>query len=147
MCIRDSYKTGTVPRRVILTTGKIGVDLRKLRVERQVDDVSIVRIEQLYPLPKTEIETILESYPVGTPVYWVQEEPLNMGAWYFIKIKWDEMGLSDRWPIEVVSRPESASPSTGSKKAHKLEEQELFDEAFGGPNALQKKTTRKTAKA
>lgn len=143
----DGYQVGTVPRRVILCTGKVGVDLRKLREERNATDVSIVRIEQLYPLPKTEIESVLESYPTGTPVYWVQEEPLNMGAWYFIKIKWDEMGLSDRWPLQCVSRPESASPSTGSKKAHKIEEKDLFDEAFGDAGTNPAKPIRRTAKA
>ena len=54
-----------------------------------------------------------------------------MGAWYFIKVKWDEMGLQDQWNIKAITRPESASPSTGSKKAHKIEEQDLFNEAIG----------------
>jgi 2-oxoglutarate dehydrogenase E1 component len=143
----DKYTVGSVPRRVILCTGKVGVDLRKLREERGFDDVSIVRIEQLYPLPKSEIESILSQYPKGTPVYWVQEEPRNMGAWYFMKIKWDEMGLASRWPLNVTCRPESASPSTGSKKAHKIEEQELFDEAFGEPYLVDEKPRRKTASA
>ena len=77
----------------------------------------------------------LESYPEDTPVFWVQEEPRNMGAWYFMKIKWDELGLGDRWPLKVISRPESASPSTGSKNSHKLEHAELLASAAGdNPN-------------
>ena len=56
-----------------------------------------------------------------------------MGAWYFIKVKWDEMGLGEYWNIQAITRPESASPSTGSKKAHKIEEQELFNEVMGVP--------------
>lgn len=54
-----------------------------------------------------------------------------MGAWYFMKIKWVEFGLEEKWPLKVVSRPESASPSTGSKKSHKLEQGELMDAAMG----------------
>lgn len=143
----EKYTVGSVPRRVILCTGKVGIDLIKLREERGFDDVSIVRIEQLYPLPKSEIESILDQYPPGTPVYWVQEEPRNMGAWYFVNIKWDELGLSSRWPLSVACRPESASPSTGSKKAHKMEEKELFDEAFGESGVATEKPRRKTASA
>ncbi len=131
------------PSKVVLTAGKIGVDLRKLRTEYGRDDVSIIRVEQLYPFPKNIVEQLLEGYPEGVPVYWAQEEPRNMGAWYFIKIKWDESGMSRRWPLKVISRPESASPSTGSRKAHKIEESELFDEVFGdaptGTNNKRKK--------
>lgn len=91
----------------------------------------MIRVEQLYPFPADQIREILEAYDPATPVYWVQEEPRNMGAWYFIKVKWDEMGLEDSWKIRAITRPESASPSTGSKKAHKIEEKDLFDEAIG----------------
>ena len=54
-----------------------------------------------------------------------------MGAWYFMKVKWDEYGLEDKWPLKVVCRPESASPSTGSKKTHAIEQGELMEEAMG----------------
>ena len=123
------------PSRVLLTTGKIGVDLLKARAKLEPDDsrddFAVIRIEQLYPLPSEEIKTILSQYPKGTSFVWVQEEPRNMGAWYFIKVKWDEFGLQENWPLTVVCRPESASPSTGSKKAHKIEQEELMNEAMG----------------
>jgi 2-oxoglutarate dehydrogenase E1 component len=90
-------------------------------------------VEQLYPVPKAEIAEALAAYPEGTPVYWMQEEPRNMGAWYFIKVRWAELGFEERWPLKVISRPESASPSTGSKNAHKMEQEELIQEAFGRP--------------
>jgi len=127
----EKYQPGTTPSRIIFSAGKIGVELRKLREDLGREDVSIVRVEQLYPLPQTELENVLRQYPAGVPTYWVQEEPENMGACHYMKIKWEQMGFAERWPLTIVSRPESASPSTGSKKAHKLEEKELFEEAFG----------------
>ena len=119
--------------RVLVCSGKIAVDLAKQRESAERDDFSILRVEQLYPLPADEIEAALEAYPEGTEVFWVQEEPRNMGAWYFMKVKWDEAELQERWPLKVVSRPESASPSTGSKKMHVIEQQELLEEAIGVP--------------
>ena len=119
--------------RVLVCSGKIAVDLAKQRESAERDDFSILRVEQLYPLPADEIEAALEAYPEGTEVFWVQEEPRNMGAWYFMKVRWDEVNLQDRWPLKVVSRPESASPSTGSKKMHVIEQKELIEEAIGVP--------------
>ena len=66
-----------------------------------------------------------------------------MGACYFMKIKWEEMGFAEAWPLKTISRPESASPSTGSKKAHKIEENDLFTEAFGEPSTAPAKQTVK----
>ncbi len=119
------------PSRVLISSGKVGVDLEKARQEGGRDDVSLIRIEQLYPFPDDAIRAALSTYPAGTPVYWVQEEPRNMGGWYFVKVKWDEFGLSSDWPITGIYRPESASPSTGSKKSHRLEQDELINAALG----------------
>ena len=119
------------PSRVILCSGKIGVDLFKACDETGRDDVAVIRVEQLYPLPVKQIRELMAQYPASVPVYWVQEEPSNMGAWYFMKVKWDEFGLDRYHKLQIISRPESASPSTGSKKMHKLEQAELIDEALG----------------
>ena len=121
------------PSRVVVATGKVAVDLMKERESRGQKDLSIIRIEQLYPFPAEQLKEMLEPYDPSTPVYWVQEEPRNMGAWYFIKVKWDETGLGEHWRINAITRPESASPSTGSKKAHKMEQMDLFNEAFSTP--------------
>lgn len=133
--IPDTAVTGEArPKRILLTTGKIGVDLMKHRQDSDRTDFAIIRLEQIYPLPIDEIREAIESYPADTPVFWVQEEPRNMGAWYFMKIKWDELGLGAQWPLNGITRPESASPSTGSKNAHKLEHAELLAAATGdGP--------------
>ncbi|MFK7768648.1 MAG: 2-oxoglutarate dehydrogenase E1 component [Mariniblastus sp.] len=130
--LADDVVTGDKsPSRVLLTAGKVGVDLLKERAKSEREDFAVIRVEQLYPLPHKEIEGLLSQYPSGTPVYWVQEEPRNMGGWYFMKVKWDEFGLEEKWPLKVVCRPESASPSTGSKKTHKIEQSELMNEAMG----------------
>jgi 2-oxoglutarate dehydrogenase E1 component len=56
-----------------------------------------------------------------------------MGPWYFIRVRWEELGLHDQYPITSITRPESASPSTGSKKMHAIEQQELIDLVFNVP--------------
>ena len=134
------------PKRILLTAGKVGIDLLKRRKKDERSDFAVIRVEQLYPLPAEEIASALSAYPDGTPVYWVQEEPRNMGAWYFMKVKWDELGLSERWKLNVVCRPESASPSTGSKKAHVIEQEELLTGAMG-TGQTEATGKRSTAKA
>ncbi|MFO0219963.1 MAG: 2-oxoglutarate dehydrogenase E1 component [Planctomycetota bacterium] len=124
----------TNPAKVVFCTGKVGIDLLKAREERGSDDLAIVRLEQMYPFPKREIDQVLSQYPAGTPVVWVQEEPRNMGAWYFMRMKWEEFELTQDWNLSVVCRPESASPSTGSKKAHAIEQAELLEQAFAVPS-------------
>lgn len=117
------------PDKIVLCSGKIGVDLLKERAESNRDDVAIIRLEQLYPLPLKQLEEVLSRYREGTPVFWVQEEPHNMGAWYFIKVNFGEE-MFGKWPLQKISRPESASPSTGSKKAHKIEHERLIKEVL-----------------
>jgi 2-oxoglutarate dehydrogenase E1 component len=92
-------------------------------------DVAIVRVEQLYPLPKRALEAALADYAPGTPAVWVQEEPENMGAWRFFRIHFGEK-LLDRFPFSGVCRQSAASPATGSKKSHDLEQNELLSAAF-----------------
>jgi len=75
------------------------------------------------------INDVLGVYPAGTELVWVQEEPSNMGAWYFLKAHLPDY-LKGRFPVRVVSRAESASPATGSKASHELEQQMLVDSAF-----------------
>lgn len=131
------------PKRILLTSGKVGVELLKQRALREQNDVVIIRIEQLYPIPHAELESALAAWPQGTPVYWVQEEPANMGAWYFMRVHFGD-SFYGRWPlVEAIMRPESASPATGSKKTHKIEQEELIEAALAtgsrsGPPAASK---------
>jgi 2-oxoglutarate dehydrogenase E1 component len=116
-------------KRVLVCTGKIYYDLAHYRKERQRDDVAIVRIEQLYPFPEKSLRTALSQYGRGTPVIWVQEEPENMGAQSFVKLRFGE-SVYDRFPFLSISRPESASPATGSSASHRIEQDGIIEQAF-----------------
>jgi 2-oxoglutarate dehydrogenase E1 component len=116
--------------RIFLCSGKVYWDLEAEREKLGVEDIAILRVEQLYPLQPPDLEKILNPYKAETPVYWVQEEPENMGAWRRMKGKFGEH-LLGRFPFTVVSRPASASPATGSAHSHRLEQQKLMDMAFG----------------
>jgi 2-oxoglutarate dehydrogenase E1 component len=126
--IPDSTVDGKKVNKVIFCAGKVYYDLIAARRERKIDNIAIIRIEQLYPLRAEEIRQVLEPYADGTPVVWVQEEPFNMGAWYYMRARLPEM-LEGR-PLSYVSRPESASPATGSLGAHKIEQARLIDQAL-----------------
>jgi 2-oxoglutarate dehydrogenase E1 component len=117
-------------RRLVLCTGKVYYDLLDARHERGIEDIAIVRVEQLYPLSLEELMEPLTELADGREVLWVQDEPTNMGSWPYIKLNYGD-ALSSRFEFRRVSRVESASPSTGSMAAHKLEQAELIDEALG----------------
>jgi 2-oxoglutarate dehydrogenase E1 component len=115
---------------VLLCSGKIYYELAKEREDLKRPDVAIVRMEQLYPLPMDRLRAALSPYKRGTPIYWVQEEPENMGAWRFLLSRFGGE-LFDRWPFSGIYRRGSPSPATGSASAHRLEQKELLMQAFG----------------
>jgi len=121
----------TNARRVLICTGKVYYDLLEARTAREIEDVPIIRIEQLYPLGMHEVFAAFEDLPAGSELVWVQEEPTNMGAWPYLKLNFGDQ-LAARYRLRGVTRAESASPSTGSLATHKLEQAELIDEAFAG---------------
>ena len=92
------------------------------------EDVAIVRLEQIFPI-NDQLSRVLSAYKDGTRLVWVQEEPSNMGAWYFINANLPQI-LGGRLPLSVASRPAAASPATGSKASHDLEQQRLLAEAL-----------------
>jgi 2-oxoglutarate dehydrogenase E1 component len=114
--------------RVLLCSGKVYYELAAARRARGAEDVAIVRLEQLYPFNR-ELVDALAPYPDGTPLVWVQEEPWNMGAWFYLNARLPLL-LGRRLPLHCVSRSETASPATGSAAAHKVEQQMLLDAAF-----------------
>ncbi len=114
--------------RVLLCTGKVYYDLVEQRRALKREDVAIVRLEQLYPIGAT-LTKALEVYADGTPLVWVQEEPRNMGPWYFLNANLRGI-IGERLPLSLVSRPAAASPATGSKASHDLEQKRLIDEAL-----------------
>lgn len=115
--------------RVLLCSGKVYFDLLKRREESGRNDIAILRVEQLYPLPTKELLAELNRYRPNVPVTWVQEEPSNMGSWWFILAHWGTSVLKAN-QLTCVSRPASASPATGSKHSHEIEQNALITEAF-----------------
>jgi 2-oxoglutarate dehydrogenase E1 component len=117
------------PRRLLVCSGKIGHNLRVERAKRKDFSVGIIFLEQMYPWPEAELEAALDQHPEAEEIIWVQEEPANMGAFSYVmpllrRLAGDRAVLS-------VKRHESASPATGSAKAHEIEEKTLIDLAFG----------------
>ncbi|HET6340305.1 MAG TPA: 2-oxoglutarate dehydrogenase E1 component [Polyangiales bacterium] len=121
----------TKVKRVLMCSGKVYYDLANHRTEYKREDVAILRAEQIYPLRKGELDRLLKPYADGTQLVWVQEEPWNMGAWYYMQARLPGL-VGNRFPLSCVSRPESASPATGSMSAHKLEQEHLMQRAFAG---------------
>jgi 2-oxoglutarate dehydrogenase E1 component len=116
-------------RRVVYCSGKIGLEALAERSKRGVDDVAIVRVEQLYPFPGEQMLQVAQSYRNARQLVWLQEEPENMGPWAFVEhATWrvKERG----YDVSHVARVPSGSPATGSGKIHEQEHLELFDGIF-----------------
>jgi 2-oxoglutarate dehydrogenase E1 component len=111
-------------KRVILCTGKVYFDLEEAREKEKISNVALVRLEQLHPLPKTQLLEVLKSYK-GAEIVWVQEEPENMGYWnYLLRLLYQEL------PMRVIARKPSASPATGYNKVHVEEQKTLVAQAL-----------------
>jgi multifunctional 2-oxoglutarate metabolism enzyme len=115
--------------RVVFSSGKVWYELAKRRRDGDLATVALPRVEQLYPFPAEAIRRQLDAYPDADELLWVQEEPENMGAWRFARLKAEEeLGLR----LQGVSREEGAAPAAGSPTLHQQEQQELLDRAFAG---------------
>lgn len=122
--IKDTAVDAKKVKRVILCSGKIYYDLEEAREKEKVEDVAIVRIEQIHPLPKKQIVDVLAEYK-GAEVVWVQEEPENMGYWnYILRLLYKEL------PMDVIARKSSASPATGYNKVHVEEQKTIVAKAL-----------------
>ena len=115
-------------RRVLLCGGKVYYDLHAARAKNDVQDTAIVRVDQLYPLPATEIVAALDTYRGAQDVVWVQEEPANQGAWPFMALNLPEH--LDGRQLRRVSRPPSAAPAAGSSAIHEAEQSALVKQAL-----------------
>ncbi len=118
-------------RRVILCSGKVAYEAMARRDERRAP-VAVVRVEQLYPWPDARIGELLDRYEAADSVYWLQEEPENMGAWPFAHGRLHRNLASRGSKLGHASRRESGSPATGSAKVHLRKQAELLDRAFEG---------------
>ena len=122
----DSAAAGA--RRVLVCSGRIAHDLRAERTRRAVKDVAIVVLEQIYPFPDKALAAALGELSGAREIVWVQEEPANMGALSFVRPRLQQL-VGDRH-VTTVRRSASASPATGSTKAHAIEQQRLMDLAW-----------------
>jgi 2-oxoglutarate dehydrogenase E1 component len=118
----------TTPTRLLFCTGKIGHELRMERKKRKDTSTAIIFLEQLYPFPEAEISAELERHPQAKDIVWVQEEPANMGALSFIMPRLRRLARGR--PVRSLRRSASASPATGSAKAHEMEQKTLLTLAF-----------------
>ncbi len=147
-------------RRIVFCSGKVYYDLLEARRSRELDDIALVRIEQLYPFPVDEYAAALDAWPEVEEVVWCQEEPQNQGAWYQIRHRLIEP-LSEGQSLYYAGRPGAAAPAAGLLKIHLREQQALVEAALGkeigaGPSVLPArrrrpavqggKTTRKKAR-
>ncbi|NKB21282.1 MAG: 2-oxoglutarate dehydrogenase E1 component [Alphaproteobacteria bacterium] len=128
----DKLVADSKVKRVVLCSGKVYYDLYAERNERGIDDIALVRIEQLYPFPNVSLKEQLERYK-NAEIVWCQEEPANMGAWTFIDRRIEALladikSVAER-PI-YAGRVEAASPATGLAKRHAKEQAALVDQAL-----------------
>ena len=128
--IPDASARGRGVKRVLLASGKICHELEEEREAQKRKDVAIIRVEQLYPIPLSELEAALSGYERGIPAVWVQEEPENMGPWRQIRAHLGDT-LLGRFPFSGIHRPASASPATGSASSHRVEQKEIIAAALG----------------
>ncbi|MBX3053033.1 MAG: 2-oxoglutarate dehydrogenase E1 component [Caldilineaceae bacterium] len=115
-------------KRLILCSGKIAIDLLENLPDNR-PPLAIVRVEQLYPFPTTQVENILARYQSAAEVVWVQEEPANMGAWDFVYPHLHNL-LQHRVPLRYVGRPDRASPAEGSSAWHAVNQKALIEAAL-----------------
>lgn len=111
-------------RKIVFCSGKIYYDLLERKERDKITDVVIARVEQLYPVPQDKMIELTQKYPKAE-VCWVQEEPENMGAWYFMHAR-----LHEKLGLKGIARKNSASPATGFKKVHQQEQETILQRAF-----------------
>ncbi|MEI6456131.1 MAG: 2-oxoglutarate dehydrogenase E1 component [bacterium] len=111
--------------KVVLCSGKVYYDIIEEQKKENVTDVAIVRMEQIHPLPIKQLKTIRQRYSKAKHWEWVQEEPVNMGAWPFISANLPSLHL------HCTARPASGSPATGSSALHKIQQKLITDKALG----------------
>jgi 2-oxoglutarate dehydrogenase E1 component len=116
-------------RNLILCSGRLYVDLVSSSLRKENPDEAIARVEQLYPFPKGELEELIVSYPALERLLWVQEEPLNMGAWNYLRPRLREL-VGAKLSLHYVGRPESSSPAEGSSTLYRINQQALIEQAF-----------------
>ena len=129
----DAEIESTKVKRVIFCSGKVYYDLLELRREKKIDNISIIRFEQLYPFLEEDVIEVIKKYKSASSFVWCQEEPRNMGAWKFIRPHLDrtleKAGINIR--VEYIGRERSASPAVGYLYVHNKQQEDLVSQALG----------------
>ncbi|HEX7338955.1 MAG TPA: 2-oxoglutarate dehydrogenase E1 component [Rhodanobacteraceae bacterium] len=118
--------------RVVLCSGKVYYDLFEAAEAGSLDNVAVIRVEQLYPFPRAEVVAQLDKYKSATEVVWCQEEPMNQGAWFQIRHHLKAC-ISDKHTLSYAGRARSASPACGHLNMHIAQQKALVDQALTGP--------------
>jgi len=126
--IDDQFCEKEKVRSVVFCTGKFYYDMAQRREENGRNDVALVRLEQLFPLPENEIEAIIKAYPNAEDYVWAQEEPANMGAWSYMLMNFKAARL------RLASRNVHSSPAAGSSTRSKARHKKVLDSVFDTPN-------------
>jgi len=111
-------------KKLVFTYGKLYYDLHKRQAEEGIQDAAIVRVEQLFPLPVDQIKSIIARYTSLEKIFWVQDEPSNMGAWTHVQRFMPDVNF------ELVARPASASPAVGLMHQHNNRLKQILDTVY-----------------
>lgn len=121
----------TQVQRILFCSGKVYYDLVEARHKHGIEHIAIIRLEQLYPYPKMRVAEILERYPHVKHRVWVQEEPRNQGAWWYMRAHMDvNLSHQEVGRLEYAGRPSSASPAAGSLQLHRQQLEEFIADAL-----------------
>jgi 2-oxoglutarate dehydrogenase E1 component len=119
-------------KRVVACCGRVWFDLEATRAARGLDDIALVRVEQLYPFPEEAFSSVLKSYPQADTFVWAQEEPMNQGAWYQTLHHLNHCAPGDR-RFHYAGRPPAAAPASGYASRHRAELEALLNDALETP--------------
>ena len=122
-------KPGEAVKRVVFCSGKVYYDLVAERARRSIDDVAVVRIEQLYPFPHEEFQAQIEAYSAAKSIVWAQEEPANQGAWHSIQ-HYLLRHLRPEQQLSYAGRDSAASPAVGYLQLHNEQQKALVEQAL-----------------
>ena len=117
-------------KRILLASGKVGHELRAERRRRKDTETAIFFLDQFYPLPRLDLTAAIAAHPNAREIVWVQEEPRNMGGFFYVLPRLERLAKELGLRVRSVKRSSSASPATGSAKAHELEQKTLLTLAF-----------------
>ncbi len=119
-------------KRVVLCSGKVYYDLLEAAEKDELNDVAIVRVEQLYPFPRSEVTAELDRYPAAKEVIWCQEEPMNQGAWFQIRHHLKAC-IGQKHSLSYAGRARSPAPAAGHLSTHNAEQTALVEQALTAP--------------